>query len=121
MLIRNKNPQEILTRERCYIRELLNDAAVPQVSLAECRVPPGTTTQLHRLSVAEWYIIRTGEGLMEVAGGEPCPVAPGDVVAIPPQAAQRIRNSGPAELIFLCLCLPAFTPECYEALEPGRD
>lgn len=121
MLIRNKNPQEILTRERCYIRELLNDAAVSQVSLAECRVLPGTTTELHRLGVAEWYVIRAGEGLMEVAGDEPCHVRPGDVVVIPPQATQRIRNPGPDDLVFLCLCLPAFTPECYEALEPRRD
>jgi len=120
MLIRKDKPaEEILTAERCYIRELLNDERVPQTSLAECRVEPGVTTQLHRLSVAEWYLIREGEGLMEVAGGEPFAVAPGDVVAIPPKAPQRISNQGTADLRFLCLCLPAFTPGCYEALELG--
>jgi len=117
MLIPNKNPQEILTDERCHIRELLNDQRVPETSLAEACVPSGVTTQLHRLSVAEWYIVREGNGLMELGGGEAFPVAPGDVVAIPPQTSQRIANRGPGDLRFLCLCLPAFRPECYESLE----
>lgn len=118
MLIRNgKHEEEILTPERCHIRELLNDDRVPQASVAECRVEPGITTQLHRLTVAEWYVIREGEGLMEVGEEEPVAVRPGDVVAIPPNAPQRIRNTGAADLRFLCLCLPAFTPECYESLE----
>jgi mannose-6-phosphate isomerase-like protein (cupin superfamily) len=117
MLIPNKDPREILTRERCYLRELLNDAAVPQASIAEARVPPGVTTELHRLSVSEWYLIESGQGLMEVGGGAPFAVAPGDVVAISPQESQRIINTGTADLKFLCLCLPAFAPECYESLE----
>lgn len=122
MLIRPKNPaEEILTGERCYIRELLNDAAVPQASLAETRVAPGVTTELHRLSVAEWYIIQEGEGLMDLHDGEPFAVRPGDIVAISPQTPQRITNTGPCDLRFLCLCLPAFAPECYESLEPGPD
>jgi mannose-6-phosphate isomerase-like protein (cupin superfamily) len=121
MLIPNKNRREILTRERCYIRELLNDEAVPQASIAETRVPPGITTELHRLSVAEWYVIESGEGLMEVAGGAPFAVGPGDVVAISPQESQRITATGTADLKFLCLCLPAFAPECYESLEPSQD
>jgi mannose-6-phosphate isomerase-like protein (cupin superfamily) len=120
MLIRNdKAFEETLTRERCYIRELLNDDSVPQASLAECRVEPGVTTELHRLSVAEWYVIRRGSGLIEVAGAEPFPVGPGDVVAIPPNVSQCISNTGNEVLRFECLCLPRFTPECYEALESG--
>jgi mannose-6-phosphate isomerase-like protein (cupin superfamily) len=122
MLIRPEKPaEETLTGERCYIRELLNDGAVPQTSLAESRVAPGVTTELHRLSVAEWYIIQEGRGLMELGEGDPFEVRPGDVVAIPPQKAQRITNTGPGDLKFLCLCLPAFRPECYEALEAGTD
>jgi mannose-6-phosphate isomerase-like protein (cupin superfamily) len=117
MLIPNGNAEEILTSERCHIRELLNDPRVPETSLAETRVAAGVTTELHRLSVAEWYVVREGHGLMEVGGADPYPVAPGDVVAIPPQTSQRITNPGPGDLKFLCLCLPAFRPECYEALE----
>jgi len=122
MLIRPEKPaEEIFTGERCYIRELLNEAAVPQASLAETRVAPGVTTELHRLSVAEWYIIQEGEGLMDLDDGEPFAVRPGDIVVISPQMPQRITNTGSGDLRFLCLCLPAFRPECYESLESGSD
>lgn len=117
MLIRKGQDREIPTRERCYIRELLNDPRVPQVSLAETRVEPGVTTERHRLAVAEWYVIREGTGLMEVGDEKPFPVAPGDVVAIPPRVSQCITNTGDVDLRFECLCLPRFTPQCYEALE----
>lgn len=108
---------EFRTRERCYITELLNDPAVPQASLARCRVPPGVTTELHRLSVDEWYVVGEGRGRMEVGDEPPFDVAPGDAVAIPAGSAQRIENRGDTDLVFQCLCLPRFTPECYEPLE----
>ena len=107
---------EVYTRERCFIRERLNDARVPEVSVAECRVAPGVTTELHRLSVDEWYLIVEGQGLVEV-GGAPAAVGPGDAVVIPRGISQRIRNSGDADLRFECVCMPRFTPECYEGLE----
>jgi len=110
-------PGEVFTRERCYIREILNDPAVPQVSLAECRVLPGVTTELHRLSVDEWYLVVEGRGLVEVDGQAPAAVGPGDTVVIPKGKSQRIRNDGPGELHFRCICLPRFTDDCYAALE----
>lgn len=113
----SRPPAEIPTRERCHIRELVNDPAVPDASVAECRVEPGVTTELHRLSVAEWYLIRRGSGRMEVAGEVPFEVAPGDVVSVPAGASQRIRNTGRDDLVFECLCVPRFTPDCYESLE----
>jgi mannose-6-phosphate isomerase-like protein (cupin superfamily) len=108
---------EILTRERCWIREILNDPRVPQWSLAECRVLPGITTELHRLSVDEWYVVVEGEGRMEVDRQKPVAVGAGDSVVIPRGKPQRITNSGKGDLRFQCLCLPRFTPDCYEALE----
>lgn len=117
MLIRNgKHEHEFYTRERVYVTELLNDPAAPDVSLARCRVLPGVTTELHRLGVAEWYVIEAGTGLMEVAGGEPFPVGAGDVVAIPPEASQRITNTGASDLVLQCICLPRFTPQSYTPL-----
>lgn len=122
MLIRTENaPREAWTEERCHVLELLNDPRAPEVSLAECRVEPGVTTELHRLSVAEWYVIRAGEGLMEVGGEAPFAVRAGDVVAIPPRAAQCITNTGEGDLRFACICLPRFTPECYEAVRSGQS
>lgn len=111
------NREEVWTGERCFIRERMNDPAVPQVSLADCRVEPGTTTQLHRLAVDEWYLIEAGSGLMEVGGREPFPVGPGDHVAIAAGDSQRITNTGDDDLRFLCVCMPRFTPDCYESLE----
>ena len=109
--------EEILTRERVHVRERLNDDAVPEVSLADCRVEPGITTELHRLSVAEWYVVYEGTGLMEVGEREPIAVGPGDSVEIPPGIAQRITNTGSADLRIQCICLPRFTADCYESLE----
>jgi mannose-6-phosphate isomerase-like protein (cupin superfamily) len=109
--------REVLTRERCYIREILNDPQVPQWSLAECRVVAGVTTELHRLTVDEWYVIVEGAGLMEVDRQKPVAIGLGDTVAIPRGIAQRITNSGQSDLRFQCVCMPRFTPDCYEALE----
>ncbi len=113
----NEGTSEVWTDERCYVREILNDPRVPKVSLAECRVEPGVTTALHRLSVDEWYLIGAGKGLMQVGDERPFPVGAGDTVAIPAGTAQRITNRGTTDLLFQCLCLPRFTPDTYEALE----
>lgn len=105
------------TDERCYITELLNSASCAEVSLARTRVEPGVTTQLHQLSVSEWYVIEGGQGLMRVGDETPFPVGPGDTVAIPKHVAQQITNSGPEGLFFLCVCTPKFSQECYTSLE----
>lgn len=108
---------EFATRERCFITEVLNDPQVPQVSLARCRVEPGVTTELHSLSVDEVYVVTAGRGMMEIGAGRPFEVAPGDAVNIPAGVPQRIRNPGPGDLCFDCLCTPRFTPEAYRGLE----
>jgi mannose-6-phosphate isomerase-like protein (cupin superfamily) len=119
-LIKGSNTrEEAWTGERCYITELINDPAIPDVSLARCRVPPGTTTELHRLSVKEWYVIDKGNGLMEIGSRSPFEVGPGDTVIIPAGTPQRITNTGSSDLVFQCLCIPRFTPACYEAFETG--
>ena len=108
---------ETWTRERCFITELINSAEQPEVSLARARVEPGVTTELHRLSVWEWYILESGEGLVRVADREPFSVRPRDVVTVEKNAAQQITNTGNSDLIFLCVCAPRFSPECYTSLE----
>jgi len=108
---------ETTTRERCHIREILNHSRVPGASLARCRVEPGVTTELHRLAVDEWYVVELGQGLMEVGDRAPFDIGPGDVVEIPAGTPQRVTNTGSGDLVFQCLCLPRFRPECYTALE----
>jgi hypothetical protein len=59
--------------ERLYASEYINDEVIPDFSLARCRVEPGVTTQLHSLSVDEWYVIESGEGQMELGSEEKYP------------------------------------------------
>lgn len=108
---------EVLTDERCYIAELINDSKQPGASLARCRVLPGVLTQLHSLSVHEWYVIQQGHGEMFVDQQAGYAVKPGDVVSIAPHTAQQIRNSGTEDLVFECLCVPRFEEACYRSLE----
>ncbi|WP_127144383.1 cupin domain-containing protein [Pelagibacterium montanilacus] len=109
---------EFFTPERCFIAELHNDPETPGTSLARARVEPGVTTQLHALAgVLEIYVIEAGEGEVEI-DGETAEVGPGDRVVIAPDTPQRIANTGPGDLVFLCLCAPRFTPEAYVTLGP---
>jgi len=110
-------PNEVWTSERCFIAELLNNEQTSEVSVARARVEPGVSTALHSVSVAEWYIIESGTGLVTVGKETPRRVAAGDAVAIPRGVAQNIRNDGDCDLIFLCVCAPRFTQECYTSLE----
>jgi mannose-6-phosphate isomerase-like protein (cupin superfamily) len=116
-IIAAKSEGEFWTEERCFITELLNDAASPETSLAIARVEPGVTTQLHRLvGVSERYILRKGSGLVEV-DGQTQELGTGDSAVIQAGAAQRITNTGVGDLEFYCLCTPRFRPEAYVNLE----
>lgn len=113
----NAHAGEFWTEERCYITELLNSPASPEVSLAIARVEPGVTTQLHKLAgVSERYIVRSGRGVVEIDGVRQ-PLAVGDQAIIPADAAQRITNTGEMDLEFYCLCVPRFRPERYVGME----
>lgn len=115
--VTDKAKPERWTSERCWISELVNDAAWPEFSIARCRVEPGETTELHALSVHEVYVLEQGQGLMRIDDAPPFPVGPGDAVTIPQHAAQCIRNTGDEDLVFLCICTPRFSQECYTPLE----
>lgn len=108
---------EFWTEERCFITELHNSELSPESSLAIARVEPGVTTQLHRLDgVCERYIVRKGEGVIEVDGVRRL-LRVGDQYVIPAGSAQRIENTGTGDLEFYCLCTPRFFPASYVNLE----
>ena len=106
--------------ERIYVREIMNSPQEPTLSIAICRVPAGVTTQLHSLSILEWYIIESGGGLLEIDGANTC-MSVGDCVRIEPGQSQRITNTGAGDLIFKSICHPRFTPDTYTNMEEDSD
>lgn len=114
---------EFWTDERVHITELHNCEQSPETSLALARVEAGVGTALHAVTgTVERYVIRRGEGLVEV-DGEQRRVGVGDQIIIPAGAPQRIINTGDGDLEFYCLCTPRFRPSAYVDLEtagPGR-
>ena len=117
MIYRTDPSDEYYTDERCHIIEILNIAAVADVSVARARVEPGVTTAWHRVTVDELYYILSGTGRMEIEEEETTDIGPGDIARIPAGRAQRITNLQEQDLIFLCICTPRFEPEKYTALE----
>ena len=116
--IKGNTGREFFTDERCYITELLNDPASPDLSIARCRVLPGVTTQLHSLTgVHETYLIEAGSGIMDDGQNSGFPVVQGDAIAIKSGHAQRIKNSGDGVLVFTVTCTHRFEPGCYVNLE----
>ena len=104
--------------EGCFILELSNSPADPDVSIARARVEPGVTTKVHRLKgVVERYVILAGVAKVQIGLQEPQHLVVGDVVIIPALCPQSISNIGTEDLVFLAICSPRFTVEAYESLE----
>jgi len=118
LLIKTPNENdEFITEERCAILEVLNEKDDPSQSIARARVEPGITTELHKLiGTSEVYYIISGAGEVELNHDVKQTVTVGDVVRIPAEMPQRIKNIGSEDLVFLCFCVPAFKQECYVAM-----
>jgi mannose-6-phosphate isomerase-like protein (cupin superfamily) len=100
--------------EGCYITEVSNSGADPDLSVAIARVETGVTTEWHMLrGTAERYLIISGRGLVEIGDLAPVEVVSGDVVLIPPMCRQRITNTGNEDLVFFAVCMPRFSNEAY--------
>ena len=105
--------------DRAVLRELLHPGKENldlRYSLAHAVVHPGRTTLPHRLKTSEVYYILEGRGLMHI-DEETAEVFPGQSVYIPPHAVQFIQNTGPTDLVFLCIVDPAWRPEDEEILD----
>jgi len=115
---RFQRDSEFYIEEGCHITELHNSTADPDCSIARARLEPGRATRLHCLrGIVERYVIL--EGCAEVRTGNETlqTVQPLDVVNIPAGVAQNIVNTGPSDLIFLCICTPRFSAVHYQGLE----
>ena len=117
-ILKANEADEYYFEEGCFILELSNSAADPEVSITRARVKPGVTTRLHRLEgVTERYVILAGSANVQINGLPPQPVSVGDVVIIPPLNPQRITNTGTEDLVFLAICSPRFTEHVYEDID----
>ncbi|MBK7231253.1 MAG: cupin domain-containing protein [Saprospiraceae bacterium] len=114
-IIRSAKIPEIFIAEGCFIRELCKS---PDgiVSFADARLSPGQRTENHSLNVDEYYYIRSGTGDMYLNGILTGSVKSGELVKIKKHDAQYIHNTGTEDLIFLCVCLPAFQQNGYNSI-----
>jgi mannose-6-phosphate isomerase-like protein (cupin superfamily) len=110
-IVNHRDTVPFTTADGSTIREVLayRNSGIRNQSLAEARLPPGRATiPHHHAKTEEIYYILSGTGDMTL-GEDSRSVVPGDAIAIPPGERHTIRNTGPDELVFLCMCAP-----CYE-------
>lgn len=99
-----------ITKDGSEIRELLayRNSVIRNQSLAEARIPVGSSTQEHyHPKTEEIYFITAGTGRMRIEG-ETRDVRVGDAIAIPPGQRHKIWNTGTETLKLLCCCAPAY-------------
>ncbi len=118
---------EFPSAENVAILESWNTVRDPGLSVARARLAPGEATEPHCLDqTTERYLVVAGSGTVRIGALGPVDVGPGDVVFIPPGISQHVANSGDGDLIFYCLCTPAFDESDYRpvvdpALDQGDD
>ena len=114
-IVKSNSPEEHLTPERCFVMENWGRSTQDTVvSIARARVKRGISTKAHHLEgVQEIYLIASGHGRVHVGELEATEVSRGDLVVIPQGVTQRITNIGETDLVFYCICTPAFTQERY--------
>ena len=98
------------TKDGSEIRELLayRNSCIRLQSLAEARVPVGSSTQEHyHIHTEEIYYITAGQGRMRL-GTETREVRPGDAIAILPGQRHKLWNTGQEVLRLLCCCAPPY-------------
>ncbi len=119
MIVKATQHQEFYTDENCFIDEIFNQKDYGPFSLAQARVEPGVTTLLHTLTdTDEVYYILSGSGEMEIGGRIVGTVTERDLIFIPRNTPQRIKNLTDKDLVFLCICAPRFDTGNYIRNEP---
>ncbi|MCE5213789.1 MAG: cupin domain-containing protein [Methanobacterium sp.] len=85
-------------------------------SIAHAILKPGESSLSHKMKASvEIYYILEGKGLMHIEN-EKKEVKPNQIVYIPPNSAQWIKNLGDTDLKFLCLVNPPWKAEDEELI-----
>lgn len=79
-------------------------------SMAQFTLELGKKSMLHKIKSSEIYYILEGEAVMSI-NQESHKLKKDDSVYVPPMSEQRIENTGPTNLRFLCIVEPAWKPE----------
>ena len=80
-------------------------------SLAEATLRPGAETAEHYHPRAEEiYYFVSGVGRMRL-GDDEAEIGVGDCVVIAPGIAHKLLNTGDVDLVLLCCCAPAYSPD----------
>jgi mannose-6-phosphate isomerase-like protein (cupin superfamily) len=115
--------QPFITADGSQIRELLHasNSALKNQSLAEATLAPGqcTTPHFHPLA-EEIYFVLSGAGIIKIEG-ESQKIRVGDAIAIPNGQTHQICNFGEADLVFLCVCAPAYSHEDTVLVEASSE
>jgi mannose-6-phosphate isomerase-like protein (cupin superfamily) len=99
-----------ITKDGSEIRELLahRNSSIRNQSLAEARLPVGSSTQEHYHPKAEEiYFITSGTGRIRIEG-ETRDVRANDAIAIAPGKRHKLWNTGAETLRLLCCCSPGY-------------
>lgn len=119
MLIRRlKDCAQFIAGDDSVLCELLHpgksDVQI-RYSLAHATVRRGERTRAHRLRTTELYYILEGQGRMYI-DDQTAEVTVDSAVYIPPGSIQHIENTGPDDLVFLCIVDPAWRKEDEEVI-----
>ena len=102
--------EAFIAGDGCRLSEVIHPANDPTdagISLSRAWLPPGGATNPHYLDFLEIYYVLRGRGVLhqddlsQEVGPESC-------VYIPPGARQWLENTGQQNLVFLCICHPAW-------------
>lgn len=108
-----KNIPEFLAGDRTHLKEVLhpsNDQLPLNFSLAHAYLKVGENSLPHRLSHSETYYILAGSG--EIYLNESMQsIEKGDIIYVPENVEQYVKNKGEIDLVFLCIVSPPWSPE----------
>jgi len=108
-----KDCEPLIANDGCIIRELLhpaNDSVDLPYSIAIATVEKNQQSYAHKLEQDEVYYILQGEGCINI-NDETRFVSSGDIIVIPANSSQWIKNEGKNELIFAAIVSPPWTKE----------
>ncbi len=108
-----KDIPEFLAGDHTHLKEVLhpsNDSLALNFSLAHAYLKVGEQSLPHRLKHSETYYILAGNGEIHL-DGKMQTIEKGDIIYVPENVEQYVKNKGKINLTFLCIVSPPWTPE----------